>query len=143
MYVTSVDDNAVIRYQMLPDGSLTYTSQIVDSASTSLSGPVSIVAAQAGGQTYLSVTSYYDDSITVLSVDAAGVFTVVETIIDDATLELDATDLELTVATGQDGPGHKLPRHRHRAGSSGLCPLEEPSTLQVHHPFRDFRTRPG
>ena len=99
VYATGLDGDSVNRYQMLADGSLVFTSALVNSASTSLNGPTSIVAAQAGGQTYLYVNSAYDDSITVLSVDAAGAFTVVETIVDDATLELDGTDLEMTVAS--------------------------------------------
>tara|TARA_R110002020_G_scaffold48286_17_gene137763 strand:+ start:2322 stop:6152 length:3831 start_codon:yes stop_codon:yes gene_type:complete len=99
VYVTNYDGDSISRYQILPDGSLEFSSELVNSASTSLNGPASIVAAQAGGQTYLYVNSFSDDSITVLSVDAAGAFTVVETIVDDVTLELDGTDQELTVAS--------------------------------------------
>ena len=35
----------------------------------------------------------------MLSVDSAGAFTVVETIVDNGTLELDGTDIDLTVAS--------------------------------------------
>lgn len=50
VYATGLDGDSVNRYQMLADGSLVFTSALVNSASTSLNGPTSIVAAQAGGQ---------------------------------------------------------------------------------------------
>lgn len=99
MFVSARDDDRVITFEVFPDGTFIERSTFQDGSTTSLNFVAGLTAHQIGGATYLYAAAEFDDALTVFSVANDGSLSVVQTISDDAMLELDGTNLPPTIVT--------------------------------------------
>ena len=89
LFVTGYHDDGVSVYSVAADGHLTNVFNVQDGGALELDGPVDAITAVVGGTTYLFVTGFEDDGVSVFSVAANGALTNVFNLPDDGLLELD------------------------------------------------------
>src|ERR1044072_1903924 len=101
VFVTGFHDDGVGVYSVAADGHLTNVFNVSDSGPMELDGPVDAMTVAVGGTTYLVVSGFEDDGLTVFSVAADGHLTNVFNLPDDGTLKLDnPVGLSTTVLNG-------------------------------------------
>jgi VCBS repeat-containing protein len=101
LFVTGYHDDGVGVYSVAADGHLTNVFNVRDSGQMELDGPVDAITVVVGGTTYLVVSGFDDDGLTVFSVAADGHLTNVFNLPDDGTLKLDnPVGLSTTVIGG-------------------------------------------
>ena len=89
LFVTGFHDDGVGVYSVAADGHLTNVFNVRDTGPMELDGPVDAITAVVGGTTYLFVSGFEDDGLTVFSVAADGSLANVFNLPDDGTLKLD------------------------------------------------------
>ncbi|MGB9367057.1 MAG: VCBS domain-containing protein, partial [Xanthobacteraceae bacterium] len=89
LFVTGFHDDGVGVYSVAADGHLTNVFNVSDSGPMELDGPVDAITVAVGGATYLVVSGFEDDGLTVFSVAANGALSNVFNLPDDGTLKLD------------------------------------------------------
>ena len=89
LFVTGYHDDGVGVYSVAANGHLTNVFNVQDVGPLELDGPVDAITAVVGGTTYLFVTGFEDDGMSVFSVAANGALTNVFNLPDDGLLELD------------------------------------------------------
>ena len=89
VFVTGFHDDGVGVYSVAADGHLTNVFNVSDAGPMELDGPVDAITVAVGGATYLVVSGFEDDGLTVFSVAADGHLTNVFNLPDDGTLKLD------------------------------------------------------
>ncbi len=101
LFVTGYNDDGVSVFSVASDGTLTSVDDVSDNATLELDGAADVSTAVIGGTTYLFVTGYDDDGVSVFSVAADGTLTSVDDVSDNADLELDgASGLSTAVVGG-------------------------------------------
>ena len=89
VFVTGFHDDGIGVYSVAADGHLTNVFNVSDAGPMELDGPVDAITVAVGGTTYLVVSGFEDDGLTVFSVAADGHLTNVFNLPDDGTLKLD------------------------------------------------------
>ncbi|MEJ0074051.1 MAG: VCBS domain-containing protein [Alphaproteobacteria bacterium] len=101
LFVTGFHDDGVGVYSVAADGHLTNVFNVSDSGPMELDGPVDAITVAVAGTTFLVVSGFDDDGLTVFSVAADGHLTNVFNLPDDGTLKLDnPVGLSTTVIGG-------------------------------------------
>ena len=101
LFVTGFHDDGIGVYSVAANGHLTNVFNVSDSGPMELDGPVDAITAVVGGTTYLFVSGFEDDGVSVFSVAANGHLTNVFNLPDDGTLKLDnAVGLSTAVLGG-------------------------------------------
>ena len=100
LFVTGFHDDGVGVYSVAADGHLTNVFNVRDTGPMELDGPVDAITVAVGGTTYLVVSGFEDDGLTVFSVAADGHLTNVFNLPDDGTLKLDNPVGLLTTVIG-------------------------------------------
>jgi 6-phosphogluconolactonase (cycloisomerase 2 family) len=101
LFVAGQNDNGVSVFSVAADGTLTNVDNVSDDATLELAGADGITTAVIDGTTYLFVSGYDDDGVSVFSVAADGTLTNVDNVSDEGELELDfARDLRTAVIGG-------------------------------------------
>lgn len=98
VYVASKFSDTISIFEIFSDGTMDPVGVLSDDSNTALNGVSGFASTTIQGVTYLYAASENDDSISVFQVQANGTLTLAQTIIDDATLELDFPFGELTIA---------------------------------------------
>jgi ketosteroid isomerase-like protein len=88
LFVTGFFDDGVSVFSVAADGTLANVDNVTDGGTLELDGANGVTTAVVGGTTYLFVTGFADDGMSVFSVAADGTLTNVANVSDDATLEL-------------------------------------------------------
>lgn len=88
VFVSGVFDDGVSVFSLAANGTLTSTFNVPDSGSLELDAPWELTTVDVDGTTYLVVSGYNDDGLSVFSVAANGTLTNVHNVADDATLNL-------------------------------------------------------
>ena len=101
LFVTGYHDDGVGVFSVAANGDLINVFNVQDAGLLELDGPVDVITAVVGGTTYLFVTAFDDDGISVFSVAANGALTNVFNQPDDGLLELDnAVGMSIAVLGG-------------------------------------------
>jgi 6-phosphogluconolactonase (cycloisomerase 2 family) len=101
LFVAGQSDYGVSVFSVAADGTLTSVDNVSDDATLELAGADGITTAVIDGTTYLFVSGYDDDGVSVFSVAANGTLTNVDNVSDEGELELDfARDLRTAVIGG-------------------------------------------
>ncbi len=100
LFVSGYDDDGVSVFSVAADGTLTSVDDVSDNATLELDGVYSVSTAVVEGTTYLFVSGYDDDGVSVFSVAADGTLTSVDDVSDNAALELDGAYSVSTAVVG-------------------------------------------
>jgi VCBS repeat-containing protein len=88
LFVAGDQDDGVSVFAVGDDGTLTNVDNVFDNATLELGGADGVAAAVVGGTTYLFVTGFSDDGVSVFAVGNDGSLANVHNVADDGTLEL-------------------------------------------------------
>ena len=101
LFVAGFVDDGVSVFSVAANGTLTNVDNVADNATLELDGPHSVTTAVIGGVTYLFVTGFFDDGVSVFSVAANGTLTNVANVSDNATLKInEARHATIAVVSG-------------------------------------------
>ncbi len=100
LFVAGDTDDGVSVFSVASDGTLTSVDDVSDNAALELDGAFGLSTAVVGGSTYLFVTGFDDDGVSVFSVAADGTLTSVDDVSDNAALQLDGAYSVSTAIVG-------------------------------------------
>ena len=100
LFTTSVSDNGVSVFRIENDGNLVNVANVFDNATLKLAGAAKATTAVVEGVTYLFVTSYDDDGVSVFEVRSDGSLVNVHNLSDDEDLKLDGANGMATTTIG-------------------------------------------
>jgi len=101
LFVSSISESGVSVFSVAADGTLTNVDNVTDTGALELSGATGLATAEIGGTTFLFVAGNSDDGVNVFAVADDGTLASVETVNDDAIVELDAaTSVATAVIAG-------------------------------------------
>jgi 6-phosphogluconolactonase (cycloisomerase 2 family) len=100
LFVAGNNDDGVSVFSVGAGATLTNVDNVSDGGELELDGAAGVTTAVVGGTTYLFVTSFDDDGVSVFSVGAGGTLTNVDNVTDSGELELDGTLGATTAAVG-------------------------------------------
>jgi 6-phosphogluconolactonase (cycloisomerase 2 family) len=89
LFVTGAVDNGVSVFSIAADGTLINVDNEADSLVREIEGANGVTTAVVGGVTYLFVTGFSDDGVSVFSVAGDGTLTNVDNVADGGSLQLD------------------------------------------------------
>ncbi len=89
LFVAGQTDDGISVFSVASDGTLSNVENVTDDADLELNGTTSVTSTVIGGTTYLFVTGWFDDGVSIFSVAGDGTLSNVENVTDDAILELD------------------------------------------------------
>ncbi|WP_179381114.1 VWA domain-containing protein [Jannaschia marina] len=99
VYTAAFNSSTISIDELSADGTLTPVDTIVRVSGDGLSGVSGFTSVEIDGRTFLYASAEFSDAVTAYEVAEDGTLTTIETVFDDATLELDSVFGELTVAT--------------------------------------------
>jgi hypothetical protein len=102
LFVPGFVDDGISVFSVAANGTLTNVDNVDDGddAALALDGATSVTTAVIGGVTYLFVTGFFDDGVSVFSVAANGALTNVANVNDDGTLEINEPRYATTAVVG-------------------------------------------
>ena len=100
LFVTGLTDSGVSVFSVANDGLLTSVTDVPDAGSLELRGASSVTTAVAGGTTYLFVSAFFDDGVSVFSVANNGMLNSVQDVSDGGMRELDGARSVTTAVAG-------------------------------------------
>ena len=88
LFVAGFTDNGVSVFRVASDGVLSNVANVTDNNNYELSGASSVGTAQIGGNTYLFVTGFIDNGVSVFEVDSSGELSNVANVDNNDNMEL-------------------------------------------------------
>lgn len=104
LYVAGVYSDTISIFEVFSDGTADPVGTFANDSLSSLNGVSGFASVEILGTHFLYAVSEVDDSISVFEVQPDGTLVLAQTIIDDATLELDLPFAEVTVALAGGNP---------------------------------------
>ena len=95
-YVAAYGKDAISIFELDQDGELTFKTAVSDQVHTALNGVTGFATATFGSNQYLYASGALDSGITTFKVAADGNLTAVQTVFDDATLEIAGNEGPMT-----------------------------------------------
>ncbi|MGH1412641.1 MAG: beta-propeller fold lactonase family protein [Pelagimonas sp.] len=97
LYIAGVYADSISVYEMFSDGTTDLVTTVANDSTNALNGVSGFASIEISGTNYLYAVSESDDSLSVFEVQQDGTLSLSQTIIDDATLELDLPFGELSI----------------------------------------------
>ncbi len=89
LFAAGGTDSGVSVFSVAANGTLANVNNVTDNPTLRLHSASAVTTAVIGNNTYLFVTGFSDDGVSVFSVAADGTLTNVDNVFDDGTLQLD------------------------------------------------------
>ena len=100
LFVAGHNDDGVSVFSVESGGLLVNITNVTDGGDLELDGASSVTTAKVGGTTYLFVTGYNDDGVSVFSVESGGLLVNITNVTDGGDLELDGASSVTTANVG-------------------------------------------